>query len=418
METTNEEVYYDDSNLPEDLVNAPLPPEVVAQLVELGANAPPIGPQFEPPPGGAGTTDRRPPTSGAQTTPPPTQHTPKTQGLALPEPFSLKKDILQPRDRSGYILGDGLLKKGFAGIIFAPPGAGKSIAALQMAVEWSAGLESFHIQPARPLRVAYLSTEDDLDRFRRDMAGIIASSRFTPELIDRADKNFKAFHLSGGVMRDLARYIEQVVDKHKVDLVIVNPLWAYAPGDAMELGALCYGVLDPVLKRTGVALIAIHHTYKLKRMDTENIDRHGHQWLAAGGGQVSAWARFMIQIEATGTEGLYLWRLAKGDPKEAGWQWDGKPTRERWFRWDPEVYRWGDAAPEGQPGGGGYCRLLEVLPGPGEPAVSRERVHYDAKEKIHLGKNKTDQYLKLLLEEGRVERIQNGKEALFRRKGD
>jgi hypothetical protein len=415
MENNNEEFQYDDGNLPEDLVKSPLHPEVVACLA---ANAPPTPPQFRPPPGGAATTDRQPHASGTQPTALPTQHTSKTQGLVLPKPFSLKKDILQPRDRSGYIVGDGLLKKGFAGIIFAPPGAGKSVAALQMAVEWSAGLESFHIKPARPLRVAYLSTEDDLDRFRRDMAGIIASSRFTPELIDLADKTFKAFHLAGGTIRDLVRYIEQLAEQHKVDLVIVNPLWAYAPGDAMELGALCYGVLDPVLKRTGVGLVAVHHTYKLKRMDTEGLDRHGHQWLAAGGGQLSAWARFMIQIQATETKGLYLWRLAKGDPKEAGWQWNGNPTWERWFQWHPELYRWIDADPEGQTGGDGYCRLLEVLPGPGEPPVSRERLHYDAKEKLHLGKNKTDQYLKLLLEEGRVERVQNGKEAHFRRKGD
>jgi hypothetical protein len=418
METTNEEVHYDDSNLPEDLVNAPLPPEVVAQLVELGANAPPTAPQFRAPPGGAGTTDRRPPWSATQTTPLPTQHTPKTQGLVLPEPYSLIRDIFQPRDRSTYLLGDGLLKKGFAGMLYGPSETGKSIASLEMGVAWAAGKEAFHIKPVGPLRVAYFSTEDDLDRFRRDAAWMQTSSRFTKEDIQLADKNFKPFHLGGGTIRDLAGYIELAVETHNAQLVIVNPLWAFMPGNPLELGALCYGVLDPVLKRLDVALLAVHHTYKLTRMDTQGLDRHGYQWLAAGGGQVSAYFRFMIFVQRVDDDHLHVFRLAKGDPLEAGWQWDGKPTRERWFRWQPGQYHWIDDQPPAESGGDRYFRLLEVLPGPGEPPVSRERLHYDAKEKLHFGKNKTDQYLKLLLEEGRVERVQNGKEALFRRKGE
>jgi hypothetical protein len=65
---------------------------------------------------------------------------------------------------------------------------------------------------------------------------------------------------------------------------------------------------------------------------------------------------------------------------------------------------------------------VDVLPAAEAPGLSRERVRDLAKTKLGAGKNKADAWLKLAIEDGIVERVQNPipdskrTEALFRRK--
>jgi hypothetical protein len=131
----------------------------------------------------------------------------------------------------------------------------------------------------------------------------------------------------------------------------------------------------------------------------------------------------MIQIEPV-AKGVYLFRISKRWQR-TGWTWEGKPVSERYFRHAKNEVRWIDALPEEAAEAKAvenYKVILEVLPAPDKPGISRERLRDAAKNKLSIGKGKADSWLKLAIEDGTVERLETPipdskrKEALFRRK--
>jgi hypothetical protein len=173
------------------------------------------------------------------------------------------------------------------------------VAGLQGSAEWAVGLNGLHIKPASPLRIVILQTEDSLNDTRESLAGILASSVFTAEKLALAEENLIILPpVPGGTGHDLAALLDAAAIKHKPDLILVNPLLAFCPGDpARELGGLLYQVVDPILKRHRVGFVGVHHTPKTNNRDTSGYGAHDHQYLAAGDARVANWPRAMIQIE-------------------------------------------------------------------------------------------------------------------------
>src|SRR5215471_15781266 len=59
-----------------------------------------------------------------------------------------------------YLVGQGFIEKGTAGLLAGPSGIGKSSIAMQKAVLWSIGKKAFDLEPTRPLRIVLTQTED------------------------------------------------------------------------------------------------------------------------------------------------------------------------------------------------------------------------------------------------------------------
>jgi hypothetical protein len=173
------------------------------------------------------------------------------------------------------------------------------------------------------------------------------------------------------------------------------------------LGKLLYQHVDPAIKRQYVGFFAVHHTPKTNTRDTRGYGLHDYQYLAAGGARVANWPRAMIQIEPM-ANGVYRFRAAKRGSR-IGWTWQGKPTAERYFRHSKSKIRWLDTTPEQATEAAAienYKRILEVLPAPEQPGISRERLHVEAKNKLEIGKNRADEWLKLAIEDGTVEALE------------
>lgn len=351
----------------------------------------------------------------------------------IPEPNQPAKLVLtatpwaelsKPVSYADNLLGNRFLERGQGLLLYGPAGCGKSVAGLQGCVEWSAGLDGLHIAPVQPLRIVIIQTEDSLDDTREALAGIRASSCLKPEHQEAIERNlFILPAVPGGSPDILARYIEQAATQFKPDLLLVNPLLAFCPGDpARELGGILYGTVDPIIKRHRLGFLGVHHTPKTNNRDTSDYGRHDHQYLAAGDARVANWPRAMVQIEEVRYP-TYRFRIAKRGAR-AGWTWDGKPTTERYFQHHACEVRWIDAMPEAVTEAKqteNYREIVSVLPAPDKPGISRDRVQENAKAQLGIGKHKADSWLKLAIEDGIVERIEvesehKRKEATFRLK--
>lgn len=226
----------------------------------------------------------------------------------------------------------------------------------------------------------------------------------------------------GGTGEDLARALTAAM-RYRPDLVLVNPVLAFCPGDpTRELGGIFYRFVDPVIKRHKVGFLGVHHTPKLNNRDTSGYGAHDHQYLAAGDARVANWPRAMIQIEPV-AKGVYRFRASKRWQR-TGWTWDLQPTNERFFRHASDCVRWIDATPQEASEAQAvedYRTILSVLPTADEPGISRTRLRELAKKRLGIGRDKSDDWLKLAIEDGVVDRIaspteNNRTEMLFRRR--
>ena len=341
---------------------------------------------------------------------------------ALPKPLTWV-ELRKPVDYKDNLLGDRFLEREQGLILYGPAGCGKSVAADQASAEWSSGIDGLPIKPASPLRIVILQTEDTLNDLRESLAGILASSLFTAEKLALVEQNLIILPpVPGGTGGDLALLLNGVASKYKPDLIHVNPLLAFCEGDpTRELGGLLYQVIDPIIKRHHVGFLGVHHTPKTNNRDTSGYGAHDYQYLAAGDARVANWPRAMIQIEPV-ANGVYRFRASKRWQR-TGWTWDNQPTGERYFRHSKNEVRWLDATPDEASAAEAvedYQRILEVLPGPDQPAISRDRIRATAKTKLSIGKDKADSWLKLAREDGLVEcqetRTDNNRKTnLFRR---
>ncbi len=325
----------------------------------------------------------------------------------LPEPIPWD-ELHRPVDHSNTLLGDRFLERGAGMILFGPAGLGKSVANLQLCVELSAGLAAFHIVAPRPLKIVLLQTEDSLDDTREALAGILDSTVFTPQHRALVHENLILLPpVAGGPPQRLALLLDGAAEKHKPDIISVNPLLAFVPDDpAREIGKLLYQYVDPVIKRHRIGLLGVHHTPKMNNRDTSGYGAFDHQYLAAGDARIANWPRGMILIESL-PNGIFRFRCVKRW-RRIGWKLDGQPVQERFFKYADHGIRWVDASPEDAHRAEvteDYTRLLTVLPGHDQNSICRERVRLEAKNRLRIGRDKADAWLKMALEDGRVERV-------------
>lgn len=343
-----------------------------------------------------------------------------SKDLFTPIPWT---ELKKPVSRENTLLGDRFLERPGGLLLFGPAGCGKSVAGLQGCYEWAAGLDGLHIKPPRPLRIVIIQTEDSLDDTREALAGIRSSSFLKPEHHQLAEQNLIILPpVPAGDPLALAHYMDSAAARFSPDILYVNPLLAFCPGDpSREMGGILYQCVDPVIKRHHVGFVGIHHTTKTNTRDTSGYGAHDYQYLAAGDARVANWPRAMIMIEPVG-DGIYLFRVAKRWQR-CGWVSDGKPVSERYFQHAKHELRWLDATPEAAEqaqSADDYRDILAVLPDAGQPGISRDRVRSMAKTRLKIGKAKADSWLKLAIEDKVVARVEvptesNRREVLFRR---
>lgn len=224
--------------------------------------------------------------------------------------FQLAKD-----NDASILLGERYLNRGDGAVISSTSGMGKSAIAIQMATELALNRGPFGVQGNGPLRSLIVQSEDS----DGDVAEVAYSIRHVLGLSDTqvAEVNSRVHVICDRVNRG-HRFIlalKKEIDLFKPDLVWINPLQAFIDGDvtdSKDLGSFLREGLNSLNQPARFAYIIIHHTTK-PATGKDRSERLWHEVMydMAGGAEIINWARAIISLRATPTEGEFNLVLAK-----------------------------------------------------------------------------------------------------------
>ena len=215
--------------------------------------------------------------------------------------------ITREIDDSQTLLGNRYLCRGKGMFLVGPSGVGKSTMTLGLASAMGAGVPYLGIKPSQKLKVLIVQAENDDGDMIEQLRGAFGSSREGIENICFAVID----HLNG---EPLMRVLAQLIAKHKPDILILDCLHAYLGDDPKEIKALSYflrDLLNPLLRKTGVGVIVVHHTPKTTNQDRTNWNPSDFQYAAAGSAEIANWARAILVLDATAVSDVFRLVAAK-----------------------------------------------------------------------------------------------------------
>lgn len=191
-------------------------------------------------------------------------------GVELEDAFPIDPAAIPTRN---WIV-PGLLLRRYLTLLVAPPGSGKSLLTLQVAIMCAAGMVWGGWRARAPCRVLVINAEDDLDEMRRRLwaaadlmrvphavlAGRIMLAR-APEsiVVARTDPRTKAVQRTA-----LIEVLVQTLIDQKIDVAIADPFAETFEGDENSNSeAKWAGIIwREIARRTESAVFLVHHTRK------------------------------------------------------------------------------------------------------------------------------------------------------------
>lgn len=264
---------------------------------------------------------------------------------------------VQDSDNENAVLAGGVLRKGNGLMLVSLSGQGKSSFTIQAALQFAMGKPAFGLVPARKLKIAIVQSEDDPEEvaFFRDqiIGGICETEHASQDELETAAATVLLPDATGKAGEAFTSWLDGFLRGHaEVDLVVINPLLAYAGCDIAnpaQVGNFLRVQLDPVIKGRCAVMIA-HHTAK-----PGNARDRGANWglggfsqyFGSGGHEITNWARAILNLVPCETAaGVFALHGAKRG-KRLGWvDRDGNPTLTKFIAHSANRIYWRDADPE------------------------------------------------------------------------
>lgn len=235
----------------------------------------------------------------------------ESRAIALRPAFPISTIEIPPRDWTI----PGLLLRKHLSVLVAPPGSGKSLLTLQLAIAIAAGRAWGGWTIRKPAKVLVINAEDDLDEMRRrlfaaaermgidqsELAGRVLLAD-APEsiVIARADAKTKTV-----IRTPLLEQLVATIEENEIGVVIVDPFAETFEGDENSNSEIKWaGILwREVARRTGSSVLLVHHTKKYASGMAGDADA------SRGGGALIGTARILATLfamteEEAGTMGV------------------------------------------------------------------------------------------------------------------
>ena len=183
------------------------------------------------------------------------------------------------------------LCEGYAVSIVGFSGTGKSSLMMQIATSWALGQSVFGLAPVRPLRTLILQSENDFGDISQAWQG--STCKMTLSEKARLKEKVAIVRDSRHIGAAFPPFLESLIERHKAEVVWIDPLLAYAGFDIADQSLTTDWLrnqVDPVLKRTKAALIYMHHTTKPKSVD--DLDSMTPSQLAYLGAGSAEWVNY------------------------------------------------------------------------------------------------------------------------------
>jgi hypothetical protein len=229
---------------------------------------------------------------------------------------NLTEFALPEEDDPSSLLGrNRYICRGDQALIVSSAGMGKSSMALEWAVCCALGRPFHGIETKKPLTSLIIQAEDS----DGDIGEVWFSIRHSLNLTaaEQVIVEQRVIIIRDKVSRGdafVAR-LRLLIEKVKPDLVWLNPLHAYAGcdiADAKEMGNFLRAGLNRANKHEAFAYMVVHHTPK--PMTSKGVvDKKWHEFMydAAGSAELVNWARAVLTLKPTETEGDFNLILAK-----------------------------------------------------------------------------------------------------------
>jgi hypothetical protein len=226
-----------------------------------------------------------------------------------PNPMTLHQ--IEPANPDTLLFENALLARGQSMVIVAPSGIGKSVFTNQAAYCLAGGKPFMGIQPVKPLRVYILQSEDDpgLDVYPMKAGirrGLTVQGLYTDAEITEIEKSDRVLmqQWTPGDQNGLLKHVHAVIKRFNPDLLIFNPMFAYACCDlekSAEARPFFRNTLQPLLesypKETRPGVWFLHHTPRDRSKPVEvNADAREYLYHAHGSTELVNYPRVVLTI--------------------------------------------------------------------------------------------------------------------------
>jgi hypothetical protein len=237
-------------------------------------------------------------------------------------------------DYKTNVLGNLFLERGHFGLIQGLTSVGKSVVAIQLAVEAACGRNTFGIKTSAPLRVLLVQAEDSLNDRKLQINGVINGLNLTEEERQLVDKNLRIITPERRADRGQALfdYLRSVLSEVELDLIILNPAFSFVEGNintSEVVGDFLRNHLQEFCRDKDCAGLVIHH---LPKPPKSGKGRGADTTVYSGLGSAE-WAnasRAAITIDRTMANWVFQFTIGKRGP-QSGWLRDGSGDFRRYF---------------------------------------------------------------------------------------
>jgi hypothetical protein len=227
----------------------------------------------------------------------PGQTKPKGATIPIIQAFPIDGSLLPRRPW----LVPGLLMRRQVTVIIAPPGSGKSLLTLQLAMVCSSGNGAWsNWYPRGPYRTLIINVEEDADEMKRRLFGAAVKMNISQDrlsgvylaqatsiVVAKADSRTKTVTAT-----PILEEIVQTILREQIDIVVVDPFAETFAGDENSNSELKWaGVLwREVARRTNAAVFLVHHAKKYAQHMAGDPDA------GRGGGSLTGIARIVATL--------------------------------------------------------------------------------------------------------------------------
>jgi RecA-family ATPase len=233
----------------------------------------------------------------------------------IPEPYKWN-DLLNFKETEDptQLLGKRWICRGGSALWVGSSGLGKSVLCLQAAITWAIAESFFGINPhGNGLKSLIIQAENDEGDVAESIQGVFKAMNLTEKQKALVMANVTIVRDCTSTGEKFVDRVRRLVEKHKPDLVWIDPLLAFIGGDLSSqetASAFLRNMLNPLSLSAGFAWMLIHHTPKPVR------EGNGYQgadkaYSGFGSSELTNWARSVLTLAPCGddADGKRIYRL-------------------------------------------------------------------------------------------------------------
>lgn len=213
--------------------------------------------------------------------------------------------------------------RGGAALLVGPTGIGKSALLMQWLILWALGQPAFGITPTGALRILLVQAENDDGDLAEMRDGVVAGLKLTDEDRVQYNANLRVVTETSRSGLMFVEVLNQILAANPVDLVVLDPLFAYLGCDAVDQASVTTFLrngLNPLLTQHHCGCLLVHHTNKPSGGQSRSVVQAGdHAYLGAGSAEFANWARAVIVLKSIGHADVFELRLGKRGAR-VGWK--------------------------------------------------------------------------------------------------